>query len=237
MRKFELFFLMLLSGHSFSFNCYPQINPNLPQYIIGYGSLIDEISKKRTDDSAQESVPALIYGYERTWAGHGNLPGVNATFLTIFKNESSSFNGVVYRLNDPENVYKYDKREWIYCRTKLKSSSLKLLSRELPVLKEVWIYNVVSKVDQYPTKEYPIVQSYVDVFMRGCIQIEEKFKINNFAKLCIKSTEGWPDYWVNDRIFPRRPSLYEPYASRIDALLKETIPEKFKQIYFEKTIE
>lgn len=84
-----------------------------------------------------------------------------------------------------------------------------------------------------PTPDFPIVQSYVDTFIRGCIQIEEKFKINNFAKDCIKSTGQWSTYWENDRVFPRRPSLYEPYARKIDTLLKEILPEEFKRIKYE----
>jgi hypothetical protein len=79
MKKSALFIILLsLSLPSFALDCHPEINPNLPQYIVGYGSLIDDTSKKRTDPSAEESVPVLIKGYKRIWAGHGNLPGVNA---------------------------------------------------------------------------------------------------------------------------------------------------------------
>src|SRR3990167_1368649 len=116
MKKLGLFFLMLNSMYSFAFNCHPKINPNLPQYIIGYGSLMDEASKKRTDPLAEESVPVLIKGYKRSWAAHGNLPGVNATFLAVFKNKISSFNAIIYKLNHPKNIQNYDKRESIYCR-------------------------------------------------------------------------------------------------------------------------
>ena len=87
---------------------------------------------------------------------------------------------------------------------------------------------------QYPAIDYPIVQSYVDMFIRGCIQVEEKYKINDFAKDCIQSTGQWSEHWINDRIFPRRPSLYEPYAAKIDALLKKTLSEKFKHIKTEE---
>ena len=88
-------------------------------------------------------------------------------------------------------------------------------------------------MNQPPTANYPIVQSYVDIFIRGCINIEDKFKIKHFAIDCIQSTDQWSNHWVNDRIFPRRPSFYEPYASRIDALLKENLPEQFDHIKIE----
>lgn len=230
------FFLMLLSQPSFplDLNCHPKIDPHLPQYIIGYGSLIDDASKNRTDPLAGKSVPVLVKGCQRIWAGHGNLPGLNATFLSAVKNKMASLNGVVYSLDNPQAISNYDKREGIYCRRLVNPTNLVLLSKTtLPEHKQVWIYTLKSQTNQSPTQEFPIVQSYVDIFLRGCIQVEEKYKIKDFAHNCIITTEKWPIHWINDRIFPRRPSLYEPYAVQIDALLRITIPEKFKHVSFE----
>ncbi|KTC97864.1 gamma-glutamylcyclotransferase family protein [Legionella erythra] len=232
-----LFFLILLPSISFAASdCHPEINPNLPQYVIGYGSLIDETSKKRTDPSAEESIPVLIKGYKRIWAGHGNLPGLNATFLSVIANSSSSFIGVSYKLSEPTNIKSYDKRESFYCREQINPENLLPLSQlsNFSDQKQVWIYTIASTEHQLPTKDFPIVQSYVDVFLRGCIQVEDKFKITNFAKDCIETTDQWPVYWINDRIFPRRPSTYEPFAAQIDTLLKNTVSEQFKHISFEK---
>lgn len=236
MKKITIFFLILLPFSSFAWDCHPEINPNLPQYIVGYGSLMDEASKKRTDPSAEESFPILIKGYKRIWAGHGNLPGVNATFLSVIKNKSASFNGVAYKLTEPANIRSYDKRESFYCREQINPDSFEFLSQSanFSTQKQVWMYTIASAENQLPNKNFPIVQSYVDIFLRGCIQIEDKFKITNFAKDCIETTDGWPVYWINDRIFPRRPSLYEPFAAQIDALLKDTVLEEFKHISFEK---
>ncbi|QMT60528.1 gamma-glutamylcyclotransferase family protein [Legionella sp. PC997] len=238
MKKFKLIILFSFSLPSFAFDCYPEINPNLSQYIVGYGSLIDETSKKRTDPSAEESVPILVKGYKRIWAGHGNLPGVNATFLSAIESKSSSFIGVSYKLSEPENIRSYDKRESFYCRKQIDPDNLIPLSgsSNFSTQKQVWIYTIASTENQLPSNNFPIVQSYVDIFLRGCIQVEKKFNITNFARDCIETTEGWPDYWINDRIFPRRPSVYEPFAAQIDSLLKDTIPEKFRHIRFEKTV-
>ena len=233
MKKLGWIFLLLFSHLSFAVVCHPQINNHVNQYIIGYGSLMDEQSKKRTDPTAQNSLPVLIKGYARSWSVYGTLPGLNATFLSVSKDKHGSFNGVIYRLSNPENIQQYDAREKAYCRKELTSGEIHLYSGTLPDQKQTWIYISAQNQHQYPTNDYPIVQSYVDIFIRGCIQVEEKYKIKDFAKHCIQSTEQWPDHWVNDRIFPRRPSLYEPYASKIDALVKEIIPEKFKHITFE----
>jgi len=158
--------------------CHPKIDLTLPQYIIGYGSLIDEQSKERTDPTSQESFPVLINGYKRSWSVHGNLPGLNATFLSIIKDKHSSFNGVVYKLSKPENI----QPETTYCRKALNADQLKMYSGTLPDQKQIWIYTSVQKLNEYPTHDIPIVQSYVDIFLRGCLQIEKKFEIPGFAK-------------------------------------------------------
>ena len=234
MKALNLLFLIIWTSSSFSFDCHPTINDQLPQYIIGYGSLIDEQSKKRTDPTSQESVPVLIKGYARGWSVHGSLPGLNATFLSVSEDKRSSFNGIIYKLSNPENIQLYDKREISYCRKELKPDELNMYAAALPDQKQIWIYTSIQKMHQYPAIDYPIVQSYVDMFIRGCIQVEEKYKINDFAKDCIQSTGQWSEHWINDRIFPRRPSLYEPYAAKIDALLKKTLSEKFKHIKTEE---
>ena len=232
MKKLGLI-LLLFSQHSSVLVCHPKINPLLSQYIIGYGSLIDEQSKKRTDPTAEEGFPALIKGYKRSWAIYGNLPGFNPTFLSILEDKHSSFNGIIYKLSNPANIQEYDKRETIYCRKEVSDDQLNVYSIVLPKKKQIWIYSPVKTLNQPPTANYPIVQSYVDIFIRGCINIEDKFKIKHFAIDCIQSTDQWSNHWVNDRIFPRRPSFYEPYASRIDALLKENLPEQFDHIKIE----
>jgi len=123
MKALNLFILIIWTSSSFSFDCHPTINDRLPQYIIGYGSLIDEQSKKRTDPTAKESLPVLIKGYERSWSVHGNLPGLNATFLSVSEDKHSSFNGIIYRLSNPENIQQYDKRETTYCRKELMNNN------------------------------------------------------------------------------------------------------------------
>ncbi len=232
-KTIPLVFLILWSLPSPALICHPKVNHHLPQYLVGYGSLIDEQSKRRTDPAAKKSFPTLIKGYKRSWSVQGSLPGFNASFLSAIEDQSSSFNAVIYQLSNPECVEQYDKREVTYCRKELNGDTLTIYATTLPAQKQIWIYTPRQNSNQPPTHDYPIVQSYVDIFIRGCFQMEEKFKIKNFAKNCVKSTNQWSEHWVNDRIFPRRPSQFEPYASKIDALLKETLPEQFKSIRIE----
>ncbi len=123
-----IFFVLLLIAFQAHSSCHPPINKNYSQYIVGYGSLIDEISKQSTDKTTSEGIPVLLKGYQRGWFVHGNLPGFNATFLSIQENPHSSLNGVIYRLINPNSIDKYDKRERVYCRKELDISQIKLYS-------------------------------------------------------------------------------------------------------------
>jgi len=218
--------------------CHPPFNVKVPQYIIGYGSLIDDSSKNRTDPTAEKSYPIKINGYERGWAIHGTMPRFNTAFLAAYPSDNKLFNGIIYRLANAENVIKYDTREDGYCREEVKTNQISISNTTLPVNKQIWIYVLpkggINKF--FPTIEVPIVQSYVDIFIRGCIQVEKDFNIQNFSIDCIKTTKFWPNrvgLWVNDRLFPRRPLFYEPKAGLVDKLLKQELPDQFDKIILE----
>ncbi|MES2997868.1 MAG: hypothetical protein V4700_00885 [Pseudomonadota bacterium] len=53
---------------------------------------------------------------------------------------------------------------------------------------EFWIYEVRPEFIAQPSARYPIVESYVDIFLAGCLEIEEKFHLKNFAASCIDTT-------------------------------------------------
>jgi hypothetical protein len=47
----------------------------------------------------------------------------------------------------------------------------------------------------------------------------------DFVDQCVLTTQGWPTHWVNDRIYPRRPFMYQPSAGEIDQRLNTLLPE------------
>jgi cation transport regulator ChaC len=244
--------------------CHPDFDDNKSQYIIGYGSLIDEVSKRNTDDTAGTNYPIILSGYQRSWSVYGNLPGLNTIFLTVTYNASSSFNGVIYKTI---NIISYDIREYIYCRLKVNETNLILLndtSNILDINRQIWIYiskrshdsnesksgtttttpssptTTTTTSTTIPSRRFPIVQSYVDIFIRGCLNISKTYKYfdDSYAKMCISSTSYWPirrGEWINDRIFPRRPLIYEPMAREVDQLLFTMISNSFNIISFERS--
>ena len=81
-----------------------------------------------------------------------------------------------------------------------------------------------------PSKSHPIVQSYVDIFMNGCFQIQKKYRLIEFANQCVENTKEWSKFWVNDRVNPRRP-FHIPNFYKIDILLSKHFDHYFDHIY------
>ena len=67
-----------------------------------------------------------------------------------------------------------------------------------------------------PSIQYPILQSYVDVVLTGCLEYGE-----DFAKEFIQTTFKWSPYWLNERTLARRPWVHEPQYVKIDQILKD----------------
>ncbi len=216
----------------------------MKNYVFGYGSLIEGASRMRTTPDAKYVYPIVVYGYERGWFAHVDVPGLTTTFLGCLQSadRGKSVNGVIYKVT-AEQLVTLDARESGYLRTEIDSSAIENLSDV--DLSDATIHVYLSNLDPsktpapfFPSVEAPIVQSYVDICLNGCLEIEELFpaaRKYGFAANFIGNTIGWNRHWVNDRIYPRRPFIHCPNAYRIDRLLIDHLPDPslFDQIYFE----
>eukprot|EP00747_Dinoflagellata_sp_TGD_P061660 gnl/TRDRNA2_/TRDRNA2_152627_c0_seq1.p2 gnl/TRDRNA2_/TRDRNA2_152627_c0~~gnl/TRDRNA2_/TRDRNA2_152627_c0_seq1.p2 ORF type:complete len:155 (+),score=14.39 gnl/TRDRNA2_/TRDRNA2_152627_c0_seq1:208-672(+) len=70
-----------------------------------------------------------------------------------------------------------------------------------------------------PTAQHPIVQSYVDIFVGGALELEKRFSLTGYAEQIVASTDAWSNFWVNDRIMPYRPFSSEARAAEITRTL------------------
>ena len=70
--------------------------------------------------------------------------------------------------------------------------------------------------------QYPILQSYLDVCITGCLEHGE-----DFAREFIQTTFLWSPFWLNERQMARRPWLFQKQYVQIDRLLADLLP-----IYF-----
>lgn len=221
----------LAANHSGNCNAAP--DPAKAQYIIGYGSLMQDESRKRTTPNANIAYPVKVNGYQRGWFTKGSGVGFSTTFLGVVQSKESALNAAIY-LIDVTEITTMDKREFSYCRLAVEPENYSLLKQDIPLSPgQAWIY--VNKPETIATanRNYPIVQSYVDIFLSGCLELEQRFELEDFAKQCLVTTSNWSIQWMNDRVYPRRPFIYQPKAGRIDRLLKEHLPQYFQQVRIE----
>ncbi|WP_448563634.1 hypothetical protein [Trichothermofontia sp.] len=66
----------------------------------------------------------------------------------------------------------------------------------------------------------------MDIILGGYLEIEQNCAIVQFAEMCVTTTTGWARYWVNDRIYPRRPFIYQPRSRAIGQVLETTLPNR-----------
>ncbi len=213
--------------------CLPEIDSHKAQYIIGYGSLINAKSRQATDPTAGEGYPVWVKHYQRGWFARGDSMGRGLTFLGVKYNPNSRMNAVVYRVLS-ENIKKYDAREAFYCRVLVTPEEMSSMTQTPLPNGQTWIYVPQPENNRLASSNYPLVSSYVDIFLSGCLQVEAQYHTEGFAAECIKMTSNWSSYWENDRIYPRRPWQYQPDAMKIDNLLSNYLPAIYKKIKLPK---
>ena len=201
---------------------------------------MEEESRTRTTPSAKVAFPISVKGLMRGWFARTEVVGLTTTFLGCVRQPNHRMNAVIYPTTE-EQLSATDKRELNYQREEVSISDIDDYVSVLPADAKIWVYlnkftPKSSMKNALPTKDFPIVQSYVDICVNGCLEMEALYpeaKKQQFAKEFLTTTSKWSTFWVNDRIYPRRPFIFRPNAYTIDALIKEYLPEYFDKIYFE----
>ena len=75
-----------------------------------------------------------------------------------------------------------------------------------------------------PSVNYPILQTYIDVCLSGCLEHGEEF-----AREFIATTFLWDAHWLNERTLARRPWLHQKQYVKIDKLLQEAVPAYYER--------
>jgi hypothetical protein len=211
-------------------------------FIFGYGSLINSASRNSTAGAPVPALPVRIsaaFGYFRTW--NDRSPS-GFTALGVRRagpgETGSTINGVLYPV-EGNDMAKYDLREKGYARVEVPREDIEALSwRRLPESGAIWVYAPVGPDGQPgvglppPDAQYPLLESYVDVVVEGGLEYGE-----DFARELLETTDGWSDYWLNDRELARRPWVHDPQSAEVDALLAAA-PEaaaKLKSRLFSET--
>jgi hypothetical protein len=184
-------------------DCHPDVNFHLPQYIIGYGSLMLESSKQRTYQFKEKNIPIILSGYKRAWMIHGYMKSQATTFLGIKEDKlNSKLNAVVFKVDSLKQIESLDKRETGYCRKLVNPKKIRVLDIKSRIDGQQWVYIPKDKLIDYPSSKFPISEYYVDIFIAGCLEIEKQYQLAGFTKQCISSTDLWTHDF--DQKIPRK---------------------------------
>ncbi len=178
-------------------------------YLFGYGSLILKESRNRTGISG-EVYPSILKNYQRFFGDKHQ----EEIYLAVKENPSAECNGVLVEIPE-EELKKFDKREGESLRIKLNPKNISLKENKKLPKGKYWVY--VPKKIVLPSKDFPIVQSYIDVVLTGCFELGK-----NFAEEFMNTTKGWA-FIENDREKPKYPrNLKElSYKKEIDNLIRK----------------
>ena len=216
-------------------SCYPEVDPSRIHYVVGFGSLMETASRQRTWPSTDTSLPITVQGFEHRWNGRGTNIGFSTTMLGVSDREGAHIVAALFRVLDLADFAAGDAREFSYCRIPVEPERITMLDgSNTPTDGLIWLYQVRPDHRHPPSADYPIIQSYVDIFLNGCFELAELVTAQDidFVADCINTTSDWSTHWVNDRLHPRRPYLI-PNALRIDELLHRMLPEEFAAIRIE----
>ena len=97
-----------------------KVRDEAPIYIFGYGSLVEDESRRRTTPAARDAWPVRVQGVGRGWWARDDS-GLTTTYLGAIDDAASRCNGVIYRVSpvalaatDPADVPKVERfREWV----------------------------------------------------------------------------------------------------------------------------
>jgi cation transport regulator ChaC len=188
-------------------------------YIFGYGSLINS-SSRRITGIAGTSLAVRVTGLERTWVG---WKGTNMRAVAARPILGARCNGVLFEVPESE-LDKFDERETHYVRTQLDLSQVNYLHSDqaLGTNSTVWVY--LYNHHNQGLHAAPIVQSYLDVILLGCQEVEP-----TFAQEFIEHTLNW-NVWHDDRLQPvyARAQAHAE-AVQLDRLLAQLLPQAFSQ--------
>mmetsp|Transcript_8512 Transcript_8512/g.16081 ORF Transcript_8512/g.16081 Transcript_8512/m.16081 type:complete len:342 (-) Transcript_8512:176-1201(-) len=189
-------------------------------------------------------IPVKVKGIHRGWYARGRLiseQDLNATAAEMALQMldlaptylgatagNGSCTGVIYKV-DAEELAATDARELGatgagYSAEWLEHTDIQVLGGSngpnLNCARVRW-YRMQDDDVQIPSPQFPLVQSYVDLFVGGALDLEQRHNLSGFALETILSTDGWSDHWINDRSPAYRPFDTNAAASQITHALLE----------------
>lgn len=188
--------------------------------LFGYGSLICADSRRRTGVSG-DAIPVELSGIDRRWSVP--VPDYRSTAVGAHEDPDSRCNGVVFIVDD-DNLARFDQREQGYRRLRIDWGDVQPAGLEaLPDHYPLWAY--VGHHSDEPQPDRPIMQTYLDVILNGCLGYGE-----DFAHRFLQTTGPW-QHLVDDRHDPQYPRAMDDPSIHpvVDDLLHQQLPDLIKE--------
>lgn len=160
------------------------------------------------------------FGYKRSWCFRSStgFTALGMQQIDIENDACLGICGVLFPIPNSESLTAFDLREVGYYRMAVPSHLITLSSnKNCPVIGKVWIYIPEANRLSDPDENFPILQTYVDICIRGCHDWGGVSLVSDF----LISTSGWNDFFLNDTIMSRRPWLHRPDYLLIDKCLED----------------
>lgn len=207
---------------------------NAYDYLFGFGSIINTNTHASWMADGSQALPGqranirACFGYRRGWNFRSNT---GFTALGIAKDNAGDgtvINGVLFRI--PHSMLSsFDRREVGYDRVEMNLEHLELLpgpdsagGLEVDTLKiadgaKLWVYVPKQSFCAEANEDHPILQSYVDTVIQGCLQ----WGGEEMAEQFVVTTYCWSPYFLNDTPSSRRPWLFRKEYNTIDSILSK----------------
>ncbi|ETX15209.1 hypothetical protein OCH239_18195 [Roseivivax halodurans JCM 10272] len=157
-------------------------------FFFGYGSLVN--TQTHTN---RPNHPASLSGWRRAWRA---LPNRSVSFLTAVPDAESEIDGLVAAVA-PEEWDALHAREAFYD----KHDATPLLRHAAGDKARIAVFAVPETTSTRPTREVPVLLSYLDVVLQGYLHVFGPEGAERF----IETTDGWDAPILNDRGAPRYP--------------------------------
>jgi len=216
-------------------------------WMFGYGSLISPNSPPAglTHSQQKQIIPYWLKkqaGYRRTWNYRHGPVSINAFGLEKVK-EKDGMNicGCIYPMDYEKASDLFSIREEGYELLIIHEDFFEPMHIDFTLPKGigyVWVCgqptlkcgdsankncSLIECKRHEPTKDSPILQSYIDTIMVGALRFNTAgtgyMDGQRFAASILSSTTGWNAPWFNDRIISGRPWTFAPKYELIDGLL------------------
>ena len=196
-------------------------------FIFGYGSLVNRQSRASSstpDTFMHDAIPATVVpsdrlSLRRMWNFRSAKGGFTALGLRIMdtKEDGIPINGVIYPVATAD-LPELKRREVGYDMHELSRLDVVMDGWQvLPNDARIYVFVPQPRFDALPDAEFPMLQSYIDICILGFLDYGK-----DYARRFIESTDGWSHHWLDDRLLPRRPWVYQPKWGVVDEMLQST---------------